>query len=174
VSITEAHVARRWGGEIDFVEELPPDGERRLMLGVLIDAIRTLHAHRGSTAHWRARRAWWRERAWFQSEDRSALFSFQNICDALGFDAEYIKRYVLRPSPMARPARLRQHAAKAEQSWLQRRRNAATGRYAPVEHRPRRGMHHRETLPLEAGGIKQAVGAQPTDCHSAPTPSPGG
>src|SRR5579875_408424 len=45
------------------------DGERRLMVAVLEDA-----------------------EAWIESPDRTWLFSFENICDVLGIDADYLRR----------------------------------------------------------------------------------
>ena len=116
-------MARRRGLGIDFIEALPPDGERRLMLAVLIDAIRSLRARHSATVRLRAYRAWLHDRAWLQSDDRSQLFSFMNICDSLGLNAEYIRRCVLRPPPLARPGRLHRYAAKAEESWFRQQRH---------------------------------------------------
>jgi hypothetical protein len=110
-------VAKSRGVGNRFLEALPEDGERRLMLAVLIDAIRALTPQRAPQPL-AASRAWLRDRAWLQSEDRSSPFSFVNICDALGLDAGYVRRCILHPSDARRPARVRRYAAKAKESWL--------------------------------------------------------
>ncbi len=87
------------------------------MLAVLIDAIRALRPVQQATPHIKVYRAWLRERAWLQAEDHSSPFSFINICDALGLDAGYIRRRVLRPS--AQPLKpTRRYAYKVKESWI--------------------------------------------------------
>lgn len=108
----------------DFVDALPSDGERRLMLAVLIDAIRVVTQH-PSAACIRAQQSWLRERAWLQSDDHLQPFSFVNICTALGFNAEYIRRSVLHLPRSDRPLRLHRYAAKVEESWIRQRRSFA-------------------------------------------------
>ena len=49
------------------------DGERRLMVAVLEDAD-----------------------AWIESDDKSWIFSFENICDVLGIDATYLRKGLRR------------------------------------------------------------------------------
>ncbi len=114
-------MARHRGRGIEFIEILPEDGERRLMLAVLIDAIRTCQAHRLAAPQVQTYRTGLRERAWFQSEDRSSLFSFVSICEALGLNAEYVRRRVLCAS--GAPMRVRRYAAKAEELWQRQRRD---------------------------------------------------
>jgi hypothetical protein len=109
----------------DFVDALPSDGERRLMLAVLIDAIRTVSQRQPAGTHTRALRAWLRDRAWLESDDHSRTFSFMNICAALGFNADYIRRFVLHLPSSDRPVRLHRYAAKVEESWLKQRRQIA-------------------------------------------------
>ena len=115
-------MAKNRGRGIEFLDVLPEDGERRLMLAVLIDAIRTLTLHRPAVPNIRAYRVWLRERDWFQTDDRSQLFAFVRICDALGLNADYVRRCVLRPPSGQRPVRVRRYAAKAEEAWLRQRR----------------------------------------------------
>ena len=79
--------------EIKLLDALPEDGERRLMLAVLLDAIRILRKQRPRR---RSRRAWYREHAWLTSEERTGPFSFASICDALGLNATYVRRRVLQ------------------------------------------------------------------------------
>ena len=64
-------------------------GERRLMLAVLEDALRTvLNARVGRSSD-----AWVRdELRWLMSEDRSHPFAFEVICDVLDLDASWLRR----------------------------------------------------------------------------------
>jgi len=52
-------------------------------------------------------------------------FSFVNICTALGFNSDYIRRSVLHVLHRQRPLRLHRYAAKVEESWLRQRRPIA-------------------------------------------------
>lgn len=71
-------------------------GERRLMLAILEDALRTvLSAGRGRSSDARVRR----ELRWFMSEDRSHAFAFEIICDALDLDAGWLRRRLRRDHP---------------------------------------------------------------------------
>ena len=114
----------------DFVDALPSDGERRLMLAVLIDAIRVVTQHPSAVCI-RAQQAWLRERAWLQSDDHLQPFSFVNICTALGFNSDYIRRAVLHLAHRERRLRLHRYAAKVEESWLRQRRPIAKAPSAP-------------------------------------------
>lgn len=118
-------MAKSRGGGSKFLDALPEDGERRLMLAVLIDAIRSYAAHRPTTPHIRAYRAWLRDRAWFQSDAHSEPFSFVNICDALGLDAGYVRRCVLRPQDSQPPVRVRRYAASVKDTWARLQRDNA-------------------------------------------------
>jgi hypothetical protein len=115
-------MARTRGRGIQFLDVLPEDGERRLMLAVLIDAIRAFTLYRPVTPELRAYRSWLRERAWFQADDRTQPFSFVNICDSLGLNPDYVRRCVLQPGGGQRPVRVRRYAAKAEEIWMRQRR----------------------------------------------------
>jgi hypothetical protein len=66
-------------------------GEQRLMLAMLEDSLRTVLGR--STAE----RSGWRQMdlAWIRSEDRTELFAFENVCDALGIDPSYLRAQVL-------------------------------------------------------------------------------
>jgi hypothetical protein len=134
-SAGEANVARSRGAGTRFVDALPEDGERRLMLAVLIDAIHAATAHRPTSSQIQSERAWLRERAWIQSEDKSQPFAFANICDALGLDASYVRHRVLRPADVQRPIRVRRYAERAVASWLALSRAAQSPRRAPWESR---------------------------------------
>src|SRR5262245_3336123 len=67
-----------------------PTGEQRLLLAVLCDA---LHLYASARARRHSRRL--NElREWFTSDDRSYVFSFHSVCEALGLDGAGIRRRV--------------------------------------------------------------------------------
>jgi len=105
----------------EFLDALPDDGERRLMLAVLMDALRTLRLPRCASDEMAACRAWLRDRAWITSENDKYLFSFVSICHALGLNAEYVRRCVLHRD--GRIIRVRRYAERVKESWLRQRRN---------------------------------------------------
>ena len=71
------------------------DPERRLRLAVLEDAIR--YFQRYVHAADRHGRALYEDALdWFSSPDRSEPFSFENVCQALDLDAEYVRRGLRR------------------------------------------------------------------------------
>ncbi len=132
---------------MEFIEALPTDGERRLMLAVLIDAVRSISASHAPTPHLLAHREILKERAWFNSEDSSNTFSFQYICDSLGLNADYIRRRVLRRRTDTQSIRVRRYAAKAEESWTLQRKGK--GRLTPTEpyrHRATRSVQTRSAM----------------------------
>jgi hypothetical protein len=104
----------------DFIDALPSDGERKLMLAVLIDAIRTLSqeivATRGANRH-----AWLQDQLWVCSEDHTDPFSFVNICGALGLNAGYVRRCIRTLQRGAGAFRVHRYAAKVEDSWERQR-----------------------------------------------------
>jgi hypothetical protein len=68
-------------------------GEHRLMAAILDDAVQTFCMPQVARARggWRAERE---AREWIESTDRSWIFSFERICEALDLDAECIRRGV--------------------------------------------------------------------------------
>ena len=66
----------------------------RLMYAVLEDGIRTLLRNSG-TKHARAAHRWRQEFRWLSSRDRSHLFAYENICQALDIDPGRLRRRVL-------------------------------------------------------------------------------
>src|SRR2546426_11068000 len=72
----------------------PACGERRLLLAVLEDGIRTFlkNAH---ASHGRAFNLRREALTWLSTEDRSDVFAFENICEALGIDASRLRQRVL-------------------------------------------------------------------------------
>jgi hypothetical protein len=77
------------------------------MLAVLMDAIRIVRTHRPAGLGTRPRRAWLRERGWIEADDCSTPFSFVSICEVLGLDPAYVRRWALRAP--AEPETVRQH-----------------------------------------------------------------
>jgi hypothetical protein len=66
---------------------------RRLMVAVLVDAIRCVQSR--FDAHQSARRQEYADaRSWIFSDDDRALFSFKAICDMLDIDPNAIRKYL--------------------------------------------------------------------------------
>ena len=84
---------------VQFVELLQRPSEQtpelRLMAAVLEDAIRTFCRFAGSQALG-SRRLFKETAEWFETSVVSWPFSFENICDALGLEAEWIRRLLRR------------------------------------------------------------------------------
>lgn len=71
------------------------DGEKRLMLAILKDAAECLEKYR------RARNSSGRELyqnalEWVEDKNTEWLFAFDNICDLLGFDPDYLRESLLK------------------------------------------------------------------------------
>jgi hypothetical protein len=67
------------------------DAERRLMIAVLEDAVDVYRKQAGATDQ-RGQQLFSEAEEWIRETDRSWLFSFQNICDVLDLDADYLRR----------------------------------------------------------------------------------
>ena len=67
------------------------DGERRLMLAVLEDAVEMYRKHCGPRPG-RNRQLFLDAEEWIENDDRTWVFSFLNLCDVLELDAEYLRR----------------------------------------------------------------------------------
>ena len=67
------------------------DGERRLMIAVLEDAVDVYRKQAGASDP-RGEQLFREAEAWIEDTDRSWLFSFQNICDVLDIDSDYLRR----------------------------------------------------------------------------------
>ena len=75
----------------------PASGERRLLLAVLEDGIRTLLKNARAT-HGRGLNLRREALGWLVTDDRADVFSFENICETLGIDAERLRSRVLSES----------------------------------------------------------------------------
>lgn len=74
----------------------PACGERRLLLAVLEDGVRTFLKYAGAT---QGRGLNLRREAFvWLTGDRTDVFAFENICEALGIDADRLRNRVLRES----------------------------------------------------------------------------
>jgi hypothetical protein len=69
--------------------------EQVLMLAVLEDAIICFQDHVAATCK-RKRLLHLEAEEWILDEDRSYLFSFENICDSLGFEPTYLRQGLMR------------------------------------------------------------------------------
>ena len=67
------------------------DGERRLMIAVLEDAVDVYRKLAGASDA-RRQQLFKDAEEWIESEDRTWIFSFHNVCEILGIEAEYLRR----------------------------------------------------------------------------------
>ncbi len=71
------------------------EGEKRLMIAVLKDAVECLEKYRGSRNSV-ARSNYKNAIEWVMDNGTDWLFSFTNICDLLGFDPQYLRDVLLK------------------------------------------------------------------------------
>jgi hypothetical protein len=71
------------------------DPERVLMLAVLQDAVVCFQEYFGATCK-RKMTLYTDAEQWLLDDDRSYLFSFENICEALGFEPDYLRQGLMR------------------------------------------------------------------------------
>lgn len=71
------------------------DGERRLMVAILEDAV-DVYRKQASARDRKRRQLFEDAEGWIESPDRSWIFSFENICDVLGIDAGYLRQGLRR------------------------------------------------------------------------------
>jgi hypothetical protein len=69
--------------------------EKRLMLGVLEDAVACFQKYVGARDG-RGKAMFREAEEWIIEENSDGLFSFENICDVLGFNPEYVRQGLLR------------------------------------------------------------------------------
>ena len=67
------------------------DPERRLVIAILEDAVDCFQKHLWARQH-KARQLFEDAEAWILSEDREWPFSFENICELLDLNPEYLRR----------------------------------------------------------------------------------
>lgn len=69
----------------------------RLMLAVLEDAVNCYVKYEGSKSR-RGQRIFREAKEWFFSDDTNWLFSYENICDLVGINPNYLRNGILRGS----------------------------------------------------------------------------
>ncbi len=67
------------------------DGERRLMIAVLEDAVNCFMKQLHATEP-KARQLFLDAEEWIAAEDRTWFFAFENVCDTLDLDPEYVRQ----------------------------------------------------------------------------------
>lgn len=83
------------------------EGEKRLMIAILKDAVECLDKYRGARSSL-GRSQYQSAIEWVKDNSTDWLFSFANICDFLGFDPEYMREVLLkRENKYDKPARPR-------------------------------------------------------------------
>ena len=71
------------------------EGEKRLMIAILKDAVECLEKYRGARTS--AGRSHYESAIeWVKDTDTEWLFSFTNICDLLGFDPDYMREVLMK------------------------------------------------------------------------------
>lgn len=68
--------------------------ERALMLALLFDAVQLLLSERSATRTGETL-AFREARSWLMSDDHEYVFSFQNVCEALGINPAYLRLGIL-------------------------------------------------------------------------------
>ena len=80
------------------------EGEKRLMIAILKDAVECLEKYRGARSS-SARELYQNALEWIEDKSTGWLFSFNNICALLGFDPDYLREFLLkREQQLARPS----------------------------------------------------------------------
>lgn len=92
------------------------EGEKRLMIAILKDAIECLDKYRGARSS-SGRSMYQNALEWVQETSTDWLFSFTNICDFLGFDPNYVRQVLLKRE--AQWAFARQANGSAVNAWLE-------------------------------------------------------
>ena len=71
------------------------EGEKRLMIAILKDAVECLEKYRGARSG-SGRSNYDNAIEWVEDTGTEWLFSFTNICDLLGFDPHYVREELLK------------------------------------------------------------------------------
>ncbi len=84
------------------------EGERRLMLAVLEDAVSCFQKYAGATGQ-RGRRLFQEAEDWFHEEEGAWVFSFEAICTVLNINSEYFRKNLStwKQELLAQPAETR-------------------------------------------------------------------
>jgi len=81
------------------------EGERRLMLAVMEDAVSCFQKYAGAKRP-RSQRLFQEAEDWFLEEDTGWPFSFESVCGVLGFNPEYVRSRLMhwKEQLLAQPA----------------------------------------------------------------------
>ncbi len=71
------------------------EGERRLMLAILKDTVECLEKYREASSS-SGRELYQNALEWVEDKSTGWLFSFTNICDLLGYDPNYLRKFLLK------------------------------------------------------------------------------
>ena len=71
------------------------EGEKRLMIAILKDAVECLNKYRGARSSLGSSQ-YQNALEWIEDEGTEWLFSFNNICDLLGFDPDYLRKVLIK------------------------------------------------------------------------------
>ena len=71
------------------------EGEKRLMIAILKDAVECLEKYRGSRSG-AGKISYQSAIEWVEDTDTEWLYSFSSICDLLGFDPNYLREQLLK------------------------------------------------------------------------------
>lgn len=86
------------------------EGEKRLMIAIMKDAVECLEKYRGSR-NGAGKISYQSAIEWVEDTDTDWLYSFTNICDLLGFDPHYLREQLLkRENRYIKPLRTRTHS----------------------------------------------------------------
>ena len=80
---------------VQFADHDTNQGEKRLMLAVLEEAVATFQRNTHAKTR-RGQRLFREAEEWIQSEDVSWTFAFENVCHTLGLDPEYLRGGLVR------------------------------------------------------------------------------
>jgi hypothetical protein len=75
--------------------KVPVERERRLILAILEEAVRSYQRYAFATNR-RGRRLFWETCEWFAESDEPWVFSFENICHALDLETDSIRQGLTR------------------------------------------------------------------------------
>jgi hypothetical protein len=78
-----------------YVRRFHLEPEKILMLAVLRDGVACFQENLGATEQ-RKRQRFLDANRWIMNEDRSYFLSFENICDALGFEPSYMRQGLMK------------------------------------------------------------------------------
>jgi hypothetical protein len=83
------------------------EGEKRLMIAILKDAVECLEKYRESRSD-TGKISYQNAIEWVEDTDTEWLYSFTNICDLLGFDPHYLREQLLkRENRYIKPLRMK-------------------------------------------------------------------